>query len=71
MTGPHPAALPRGRPGARPHLPVDRRAPLAEFERIAGQYPVFRIIPAAPGAEGGDDQIARPGVGTRWSSART
>ena len=49
-------------PGARPHLPVDRHAPLAEFERIAGQYPVFRIIPAAPGAEGGDDQIARPGV---------
>jgi hypothetical protein len=37
-------------PGARPHLPVDRRAPLAEFERIADHYPVFRIIPAAPGA---------------------
>ena len=49
-------------PGARPHLPVDRHAPLAEFERIAGQYPVFRIIPAAPGAEGGDDQIARAGL---------
>jgi hypothetical protein len=32
-------------PGARPHVPVDRRAPLAEFERIAGQYPVFRIRP--------------------------
>jgi hypothetical protein len=30
-------------PGARPHIPVDRRAPLAEFERIAAQYPVFRI----------------------------
>ncbi|MFC4119892.1 nitroreductase/quinone reductase family protein [Nonomuraea zeae] len=30
-------------PGARPHVPVDRRAPLAEFERIAGQVPVFRI----------------------------
>lgn len=49
-------------PGARPHLPVDRRAPLAEFERIAGQYPVFRIIPAAPGAAGGDGQTARAGV---------
>ena len=41
---------------------MDRHAPLAEFERIAGQYPVFRIIPAAPGAEGGDDQIGRAGV---------
>ncbi|MFN8162425.1 MAG: nitroreductase/quinone reductase family protein [Solirubrobacterales bacterium] len=30
-------------PGGRPHIPVDRRAPLAEFERIAAQYPVFRI----------------------------
>jgi hypothetical protein len=32
-------------PGARPHIPVDRRAPLAEFEQIAAQYPVFRIRP--------------------------
>ena len=30
-------------PGARPHFPVDRRAPLAEFERIAPEIPVFRI----------------------------
>lgn len=30
-------------PGARPHIPVDRRAPLAEFARIAAGYPVFRI----------------------------
>src|SRR5262249_53347675 len=28
-------------PGARPHVPVDRHAPLVEFERIAGQFPVF------------------------------
>ena len=34
-------------PGARPHLPVDRHAPLAEFERIADQFPVFQIVPAA------------------------
>ena len=34
-------------PGARPHLPVDRHAPLEEFERIADQYPVFRITPAS------------------------
>jgi deazaflavin-dependent oxidoreductase (nitroreductase family) len=31
-------------PGARPHLPVDRHAPIGEFERIAAGYPVFRII---------------------------
>jgi deazaflavin-dependent oxidoreductase (nitroreductase family) len=30
-------------PGARPHVPVDRRAPLAEFAKIAADYPVFRI----------------------------
>jgi deazaflavin-dependent oxidoreductase (nitroreductase family) len=34
-------------PGARAHLPVDRRAPLADFERIAGQFPVFQVIPAS------------------------
>ncbi|HET7475651.1 MAG TPA: nitroreductase/quinone reductase family protein [Dermatophilaceae bacterium] len=34
-------------PGARPHVPVDRHAPIEEFERIAGQYPVFLIVPAA------------------------
>jgi deazaflavin-dependent oxidoreductase (nitroreductase family) len=31
-------------PGARPHVPVDRHAPIAEFERIAVDYPVFRIV---------------------------
>ncbi len=35
-------------PGARPHIPVDRRAPVAEFEGIAGRYPVFRIRSASP-----------------------
>src|SRR5262245_46564486 len=30
-------------PGARPHIPVDRTAPLKEFARIAADYPVFRI----------------------------
>jgi hypothetical protein len=28
-------------PGARPHIPVDRAAPLPDFERIAASYPVF------------------------------
>ena len=27
----------------RKHIPVDRHAPLAEFERIAADFPVFRI----------------------------
>lgn len=29
--------------GARAHFSVDRRAPLENFERIAADYPVFRI----------------------------
>jgi hypothetical protein len=33
-------------PGARPHIPVDRHAPLADFERIAARFPAFRIVPA-------------------------
>lgn len=35
-------------PGARPHIPVDRRSPLAEFERIAANYPTFRIRAESP-----------------------
>src|SRR5512135_46394 len=31
-------------PGARPHVPVDKDAPLAEFEKIAAAYPVFRLV---------------------------
>ena len=30
-------------PGARPHIPVNKDAPLAEFEKIAVQYPVFKV----------------------------
>ncbi|MFM9921275.1 nitroreductase family deazaflavin-dependent oxidoreductase [Lacisediminihabitans sp. H27-G8] len=30
-------------PGARAHVPVDRREPVAQFERIAADYPVFEI----------------------------
>ena len=30
-------------PGARPHVPVDKDAPLAEFEKIAPAFPVFRL----------------------------
>ena len=30
-------------PGARPHIPVDRRSPLADFAAIAPRYPVFKV----------------------------
>jgi hypothetical protein len=30
-------------PGARPHIPVSKDAPLAEFEKVAAQYPVFKV----------------------------
>ena len=33
-------------PGARPHMPVDKEAPLEEFEAIAAQFPVFRVLAA-------------------------
>jgi hypothetical protein len=29
-------------PGARPHISVDRHAPLADFEKVAVDYPVFQ-----------------------------
>jgi hypothetical protein len=37
----------RRTPGARPHVPVDKDAPLVEFEKIAAAYPVFRVTSAA------------------------
>jgi hypothetical protein len=32
-------------PGARPHMPVNKDAALAEFQRIAAAFPVFRVTP--------------------------
>jgi hypothetical protein len=32
-------------PGARPHVRVDRRADLKDFEAVAVDYPVYRIVP--------------------------
>jgi polyisoprenoid-binding protein YceI len=43
-------------PGARPHIPVGRHAPMADFEAIAPCYPVFRVSPAP----------ARKGHRRRW-----
>ncbi len=36
----------RRAPGARPHVPVAVDAPLAEFEALAAQFPVFRVLAA-------------------------
>ncbi len=33
----------RRAPGARPHFPVDKDAPLSEFEAIAAYFPVFLV----------------------------
>ncbi len=30
-------------PGARPHIPVSKDAPISEFEKIAAAFPVFRV----------------------------
>ena len=31
-------------PGARPHIPVDLHAPVADYAAIAETYPVFRVV---------------------------
>jgi hypothetical protein len=36
-------------PGARPHLPVDKDAPLSEFEKVSAQFPVFRVVSRSAG----------------------
>ncbi len=33
-------------PGAQPHVPIDKDAPLEEFEAIAAQFPVFHVLAA-------------------------
>ena len=30
-------------PGSRPHVPVNKDAPLADFEPVAAAFPVFRV----------------------------
>lgn len=31
-------------PGARPHVPVNKDASLAEFEKVTSAFPVFRVV---------------------------
>jgi deazaflavin-dependent oxidoreductase (nitroreductase family) len=33
-------------PGARPHVPLNKDAPVSEFEKIAAAIPVFRVLSA-------------------------
>jgi hypothetical protein len=35
-------------PGARTHIPIDKDAPIAAFEPVAGQFPVYRVVPLLP-----------------------
>lgn len=51
-------------PGARAHLPVDQHAPLAEFERIAADYPVFRIVPRQSTPDESTSDESTPGEST-------
>jgi len=31
-------------PGARPHMPIRKDAPLSEFEKVSTRFPVFRVV---------------------------
>jgi len=31
-------------PGARPHIPIRKDAPLSEFEQVSSKFPVFRVV---------------------------
>lgn len=31
-------------PGARPHVPVNKNAPIAEFAKVAAAFPVFHVV---------------------------
>jgi hypothetical protein len=33
---------------ASAHVPIDKNAPLAQFQRLAPRFPVFRIVPRKP-----------------------
>jgi hypothetical protein len=35
-------------PGARPHIAVDKHAPVEAFKKVAVEHPVFRVITTRP-----------------------
>ncbi|HUI27345.1 MAG TPA: nitroreductase/quinone reductase family protein [Candidatus Kryptonia bacterium] len=45
-------------PGARPHLPIHKDAPLSEFERVSEQFPVFRVVPTNPSGKTTEHSVA-------------
>ncbi|HZD69577.1 MAG TPA: nitroreductase/quinone reductase family protein [Actinomycetes bacterium] len=52
-------------PGARPHIPVDRHAPLAAFTDISRRYPVFQVLPAHAADPGRSRAAVYDGATTR------
>jgi hypothetical protein len=46
-------------PGARPHVPVNKDATLAEFEKIAAAFPVFRV--ASPVSRPAPGRLSKAG----------
>jgi hypothetical protein len=42
-------------PGARAHFPIDREAGIEQFERIAADYPVFRVGGRGGGPQSGNE----------------
>jgi hypothetical protein len=57
-------------PGARPHVPVDRHAPLADFEQIAPRFPVFRVASSARATEPVTSMTADPRARRRSAGGR-
>src|SRR5215831_6117052 len=64
-------------PGARPHIPVDKDAPLEDFAAIAARFPVFRVRSEEPAkisagaerrGERGQMRVAIVGGGTSGSA---
>jgi polyisoprenoid-binding protein YceI len=53
-------------PGARPHVPAGRNAPVAEFEAIAPRYPVFRVCAGRPDPAAGPARSAGRRRWWRW-----
>jgi deazaflavin-dependent oxidoreductase (nitroreductase family) len=47
-------------PNARAHLPVDKDAPLAEFERVSPRFPVFLVLPREQSTSKRGDEILEP-----------
>jgi hypothetical protein len=47
-------------PGARPHIPVDRHAPMADLMAVCTRYPVYLVVVDAPGDPPATDAIGQP-----------